>query len=538
MLWASVLLVLLLCCLNLANLYLVQGSSRRREYALRLALGAHRTRVFRQIGAEALFLAFAGGLLGVLSARWGIGWARGSALAELPRIGEMSLDVPVLIFASILSLATALVFTCLVARQVGRGSLHEDLRGARGGTGYPTSLLSGIQAVQVGMTFVLLSGAWLLGETYLNLSRVDPGYDPAGVLVMQIEPPSPDYDEESAAVALYSRLMDEIRSLPGVTAVALTNHGPGGRAGAPTAAAIGHAPRGSEDDIPVIYRTVSAGYFSTLGTPVVAGREFTRAEIRGGEGPVIVNETLASLWGGSAAVGQTIGVDKAASSRADFGEPLLGEVVGVVRDLDASETGGQPVPTVYVPFTHTPWSQVRLLVRTSDATRDVIQGVEEVVRSVEPRIPVSGPFVGVRRLEDLRSEQRAQERLNAGLVGAFAGIAVILAAIGMYGVIAFMVTLRTREIGVRLVLGATPGRVAGLMVRQATLIGLAGLTVGGCGALLLSSLVTSLLFQVDPLAVERYGVVASMLLCLTAGAAYVPARRASRMEPVVVLRAD
>lgn len=537
MLWASVLLVLLMCCLNLANLFLVQGSSRRREYALRTALGAHRGRVFRLIAAETVTLALLGGALGLLLAYWGMTWATG-ALSDLPRIGELQLDLPVLLFAALLCTATALLFALLVARQVRGASLHDYLRGTRGGAPQPTFLLSAIQAAQVGMTFVLLLGAWLFGETLLKLTRVDPGYDPTNMLVAQIEPPSPEYDEETAAVELYTRLIDAVGAAPGVQSVALTNHGPGGLAGAPTTAAVGHVPQDTERDMSVLYRTVSAGYFHTLRTPVVAGREFVGADLASGEGPLIVNETLASRLSGLSAIGKTLGVRKAASSRADFGEPILGNVVGVVADFHPSETAGRPVPTVYVPFTHTPWAQARLLVRAIDTSPATIRAIEKAVWSVDPAIPLSGPFVSVRRLEDLRSGQRSQERLNAGLVGAFAAVAVLLAGIGMYGVISFIIALRRREIGVRMAVGASPRRVAAHMVRRAALIGVVGLIGGVAGAVFLSSLITSLLYEVSPLAVERYGMVVMIVLGLTVGAAYVPARRASRLDPAAILRSD
>jgi putative ABC transport system permease protein len=321
--------------------------------------------------------------------------------------------------------------------------------------------------------------------------------------------------------------------------VALTNHGPGGLAGAPTAAAVGRVPQEGEDELSVYYRTVSAGYFSTMGSRMSAGREFTDDDLAGGEGPLIVNETLAARMGGAkAAVGGTLGVRKAASSRADFGEPLLGTVVGVVADLDRSETGGEPVPIVYVPFTHTPWGQVRILARTSGSTPATMRAVEDAVRSIEPGIPLTGPFVSVWRLTDIRASQRSEERLNAGLVGAFAAVALLLACIGMYGVTSFIVTLRRREMGVRMALGATPRSVAAGIVRHAALVGSLGLLGGVATGAALSSLIAGLLFGVGPLDPGRYVVVAVSLLALVALAAYVPARRASELDPALVLRSE
>jgi len=537
MLWVAVLLLLLMCCLNLANLYLVQGSSRRREYAVRAALGADRRRVFRQILAETLGLASIGSALGVLVAQQGIAWARGGGLTDLPRITELRLDGTVLGFAALLATASAVFFALLSARHVGSAVLHGDLRGHGPGLRWTTPLLSAIQAAQVGMTFVLLMGAWLLGETLLRLTRVDPGYDPTNVAVVPIHPPSPQYDAGQAATALYASLLDAVRTVPGVVSVALTNHGPGGLAGVRTAAAIGGVPQGSDDDLLVYYRTVSAGYFTTVGTPVVSGREFTDQDLTDGEGPLIVNETLASRFGGpSTAVGRTFGVRKAASSRSDFGEPLVGTVVGVVGDLDESETGGRRVPVVYVPYTHSPWAQVRLLARARETSPAMLRAIETAVHSREAAIPLSGPFSSVVRLEDLRFSQRSQQRLSAALTGAFAAVALMLACIGMYGVITFIVVARTREVGVRVALGATPNRVARQVVRRAALISAAGLVAGAAVSALLTSLITSMLFRVTPLEPGRYAVVAAVLLTVAASAALVPARRASRTDPTIALR--
>jgi predicted permease len=478
-----------------------------------------------------------GGCLGVLLASQAVAWARSSGLGDLPRITELRLDGTVLAFAAVLSVVTAVAFAMIATRRTGGDFINGAVRATGHGSRRTTSLLSAIQATQIGMTFVLLLGAWLLGETFVKLLRVEPGYDPRNVLVVPVHPPSPTYDGEHEAVELYSRLMDAVRALPGVASVALTNHGPGGLAGATTPAAAGRLPGEGEDELSAYYRTVSTGYFATMRTRVVAGREFTEADMNGGDGPLIVNETLASRFGGAeAAIGQSIGVRKAASSRVDFGEPLLGSIVGVVADLDPSETGGGTVPLVYVPFTQSPWAQVRLLVRTIGDPPGLIQELEDAVRSVEPAIPLSGPFVSIQRLDDVRASQRSQERLNAGLVGAFAILALVLACIGMYGVTSFIVTLRTREMGVRIALGAAPLRVASRVVRHAAMVGLIGLAGGAVIAAALTSLITSLLFEVSPLAIGRYVFVAALLLAVVAIAAYVPARRASALDPALILR--
>ena len=538
-LWAAVGFVLLLCCLNLANLYTVHGRSRSREYAIRAALGAGRSRLVRQVLAESALLAAVGGALAVLLAERSLTWAREGGLRNLPRVHELGMDLGMLGFAGGLSVATAILFALVATRRAsGRSLLSTMSQGGRGSSWYG-SILLWVQSAQVGITFVLLVGATLLGESFLRLSRVDPGYDPNGLVVIPISPPSPTYDDAASAVDLYRRLIAAVESVPGVDQAVLTNHGPGGRAGIPAPAALGRPPEvGSADGFSVLYRTVSDGFFAVLRIPLVSGREFTQADLRGADGPVIINETLASRWGGESPLGQTLGVMKAASTREDFGEPLMGRVVGVAADLDPSETGGRTEATVYVPFTHSPWAQVRILSRSARPTITVLSAIEDAVWSIDPAIPLSGPFVSVRTMDDLRSSGRYDERFNAGLVGAFALIALLLATIGMYGVISYTVSIQTRAIGIRMALGATAEAVSTAMVVKVARIALVGLALGAISSVVLSRFISSLLFGVPPLAWSVYAGVAVALFLVAVSAGYVPARRAGGVDPVRVLRAE
>ena len=373
---------------------------------------------------------------------------------------------------------------------------------------------------------------------FLESEPCRPGYDPAGLVLVPVNPPSPTYDDEGAALALYDALIGAVRNVPGVITVGLTNHGPGGTGGAPTSASIGVIPQDSDEDLSVFYRTVSDGYFQTVGMRLMSGREFRLEDLSGGEGPVIVNETLASRWGGVSPIGEVIGVRKAASSRDDFGQPLRGRVVGVVADLDPTETGGSTRPIVYVPFTHSPWAQVRLLIRATETSNAMLRRIETAVRDVDPAIPLSGPFVGIRRMEEVRSTQRADERLNAGLVGAFALVALLLASVGMYGVVSYSVALRTRALAIRMAMGASPARVAAGVVREVAQMAFGGLAAGAVAGLFLSRFVASLLFEVTTLESATYAPAAAFLLATALAAGYAPARRAGRVDPAVSLRAE
>ena len=283
---------------------------------------------------------------------------------------------------------------------------------------------------------------------------------------------------------------------------------------------------------------MSAGYFGALGMPLASGREFTPADLAGGEGTILVNETLARRWNEPSPLNQTLWVRKAASTRSDFGDPMRRRVIGVVRDLDPSERGGSAMPVVYVPFTHSTWSHARLLVRTTVASQDALDAIANAVRGVDPAIPLSGPFVSPRRIEDVRAAQCSAERLNAALTAAFALVAVLLASVGMYGVISYGVTLGRRAIDVRMALGATSGYVVFRIVRQVVVISLSGLVVGVPIAAFMSRLVGGLLFQVTPVDPTAYAWTALLVLALAVASGYLPAARAGRSDPSAVLRVD
>jgi putative ABC transport system permease protein len=275
-----------------------------------------------------------------------------------------------------------------------------------------------------------------------------------------------------------------------------------------------------------------------LGIPVVEGREFNGDDVAGGPGPIIINQALAQRWGQESLVGEKVGVIKAARTRADFGEPLVGQVVGVVGDLNRAALGGPQRPAVYVPLRHNPWPEVNVVARSRGAPEAMFKAVEDAIREVEPAIPLDGPFVGAATVVGGVARAAAGERFNARLVSAFAAVALLLAAVGMYGVISYTVSLRTREIGVRMALGATPHGVLESVVRGVAGIAMIGLGLGVAGALALTRLLTGLLFEVqvrDPATFVGVGAILMMVAML---AGYFPARRAGRVDPLVALRGD
>ena len=530
--------ILLICCLNLANLYLVQGMARKQEYAIRAALGANRGRVVRQLLAESLLLAILGAAAGTVVAVWGVRLVAAGALSDLPRLNELRVDAPLLGFAAGLTVLTALLFAAVGARHAGSVRLANSFggRGSAGTAGGRSGRVPAwLQTGQVSLSFILLIGAALLTQSFWRLSRQDPGFDPERLVLIRVHPPSPTYDDPQAATELYARVLESVAGVPGIQGVALTNFAPPSLAGVPTRAAISRTPSGASDDLSVRYRTVSAGYFSMLRIPIIEGREFDNRDLNGPAGPVIINATLARQWGGESAVDQSLGVLKAASTRADYREPLMGTVIGVVGDINPLRSNRQTRPVVYVPFSHNPWSDVDIVARAAGEAAPMLAAVENAVRVVDPAIPISGPFVGARTMDERLAGITSDQRFNAALAGAFAAIALVLAAVGMYGVIAYTVTLQTMEIGVRMALGAAPAAVLRVVLGGVTRILVVGLIVGVIAAFALSRLVESLLYQIEPTDPMTFLAVAGLLMLVGTIAGYLPARRAARMDPLIAL---
>lgn len=539
LLGGAVALVLLICCANLANLYLAQGAARGQEFAIRAALGAGRGRVFRQLLTETLFVALLGGVLGTLLATWVIQLVKAGALGQIPRPAEITLDPRVFAFAAGLTLLTALVFALIVARRVTSPHLGESLgeradsslsRGRRG------RLPAWLLAAQVGLTVVLLIGAALLVQGFWRLSQVDPGFDAEQLVLSRIEPPSPTYDTPQAAAQLYERVVEAVAAVPGVVQVGLINHAPVGRGGLPTRAAIGRPPTGSSDDLRVLFETVSTGYFSLMKIPLTAGRDFSAEDLRGPEGPVIINEALAKKWAERSPLGERLDVLKAARTRPDFGKPLRGTVVGVTRDVKHFGLDAESPPTVYVPYTHNLWAAITVVARTAGAPERVLPAIDRAIRHVDPAIPLEGPGLGSSAMSERLRSSYASQRFNALLISTFGIVALVLAAVGIYGVMSYTVALETREIGIRMALGAAPAAVLRAVVGRVARIAIGGLLAGILAALGLMRLITSLLFEVKPADPISYGFVGLLLLAVAALAGLVPARRAASVDPAIALR--
>jgi putative ABC transport system permease protein len=536
----AVTLVLLLACANVANMSLVRAATRSRELAIRAALGAGRRRVARLLLAESAVLALSGGALGLLFAWWAIGLLRAAAPEGLPRVTEIAVNARMLGFTVLVSvLATVCIGLAPVVRAT-KPDLTEPLKSgsaAAAGAGIRSRLRSSLVALEVALALVLLIGTGLLVRSLWVLSRVDPGFDPTRLATVTVFPPSPRYDAPDRAVALYQRVADAIDALPGVEKVALSNHLPLGRASLFRPIEIPGREPDPEGDEQVLFRTISAEYFATMRIPVRRGRPFTPGDVATASHVAIVNETLARrYWPDQDPIGRFVTLFKSSQARTDFGERFSVEIVGVVGDV-RNVIEDEPAPEVYIPYTVNPWGWVNVVVRTAGDPEALMPLLSRTVAAVDPDIPVAGR----QRPGTMRqsvSGQLARRRFTVTLLSGFAAGALLLAALGIYGVIAYMVALRTREFGVRAALGATPRHITRLVVAQSARVVAVGLAVGLAAAFGATRLLRSLLYGVGTTDLMTFASVTVFLGAVALFASYLPARRATRVDPVVALRTE
>jgi len=535
MLFGAVAFVLLIACANVASLLLARAASRSREFGVRAAIGASRGRLIRQLLAESVVLAVAGGALGVLLARWSlIGIAHMSAL-DLPRAGEIRLDGLVLGFAVLLSIGTGVLFGLVPSLGASRPDLAAVLRAsgeAAGSTGKKRVAL-GISARgalvvgQVALSMVLLIGAALLMQSLARLYGVSPGFNPSHLLALRISLPPSRYDTGQKQAAFFDELARRVQVLPGVRSAAATWTLPF-MGFARTPVQLANQPPQPLNQRPLaLIQDVTPAYFRTLEIPLKRGREFSERDDAGAPPAAIITESLARvLWpaypNGLDPVGQRILV----GSKAD---PV--EIVGVVADIhQALEV--DPWPGVFRPFDQNPFAASSFAVRTAGDPLQFVHAVSDQVRAIDPDQPASE----FKTMEDLMEAEGGQRRVILTLLGCFAGAALLLAVIGIYGVIAYSVAQRTQEVGIRRALGARHMDILRLVVGQGLALTLAGVALGIGGALALTRVMASLLFQTSTTDPAAFAGIAILFVIVALVASYIPARRATRIDPMSALR--
>jgi putative ABC transport system permease protein len=520
--------VLLIACANVANLLLARGVGRRRELAIRAALGAGRGRIVRQLLVESVLLSAIAGAVGVLLSLWGLAAVVAASPVDIPRLHDVRIDRGVLAFAALLSAATGIAFGMIPAFQASRLDAGETLKGttvAADPRGARTRQI--LVASEVALSLLLLAGAGLLGRTLLNLERVDVGFTAERTLAMEISLPDTRYPNEAAQIAFYRRTIDALAAIPGVRSAAAGSTLPLAGNDMGIGFRVEGRPVRDEDHTNAAYHAVSPDYFSTMGIRLVRGRAFSARDDEHAPPVLVVSETLARVYfPGEDPIGKrvTIGYHNSGPR----------EVVGVVADVQESELSEKARPEMYAPFPQTPWPFFSIVVRTERDPAPFAAALRAAIARLDPEQPPGD----VQTLTHYVRQATAQPRFTATLASAFAAIATLLAGLGIYGVLAYGVAQRRREIGIRLALGAQPGDVRRLVMTQAAALGAAGLGAGIAGALLLTRALSSLLFGVTAADPATFGAVSLLLMAVVVAAAYLPARRATRVDPMIALRAD
>lgn len=523
--------LLLMACGNLANLLFARATARETELGIRAALGAGRGRLARQLLTESLILAILGGGLGLLLATWAIDLLQLFQPASLPRVGEIGIDVRTVAFTSAVAVAASIAFGLAPALRASRIDVGTTLRGgSRAGSDHRhRTIRDGLVVSQIAVALVLLVGAGLMMKSLIELLRVDPGFTAEQVTAVPIVLPETDYGEPWRRGIFYEEVEARLASLPGVTAVGATVVDPFGGWNLMNNV----TPESLADEVgtggfmQAGWRTVTPGFFGAMGVPLISGRLFTDADPYDGPSIVVVTETLARrLWPGEDAVGKRLywgGTD---------GTPRT--VVGVVGDYRDVELAADPAPIMFLPHNQLPMPGMTLLIRSGGSAPAMAGPIREAIWSVDPNLPVPT----VQPLERALAGASAGPRFRAILLGAFATAALLLAAIGIYGVTAFTVSQRTREIGVRVALGAAPSQVWGLVLRHGVGLAGAGVALGLIGAWVLTRYLESLLYQTQTTDPLTFIAVPIVLCAVAVLASWAPARRALRVDPMVAIRAD
>jgi predicted permease len=528
LLFGSVGVVLLIACVNVANLMLARGVARQRELALRAALGARRSRLLQQVIVEGIVLSSAGSLLGLLFARWATPLLVQLAPAGTPRISEVTIDGAVVLFTMATAVLCGIAVSALPAVGASRVSMrHALVEGGRSSSDGRRRLRGVLVATEVALAVILTIGAGLLGRSFLAVLNVDPGFRADRLLTMQINVPV-RHDTNEKRIAFYQQLFTRLEAIPGVVSVGGTTRLPLGGTNSTTQVAVeGRVPPDGQWPEADFRRAVHS-YFDAMNIPIRRGRGFTTADHAGARPVVVVNEAFARrMFGDEDPIGHGLRLGASSPVR-------QATIVGVVGDLRHQRLDAAPVPEVYIHYLQGPPVAPLLVIRSAGSPAALAASVRAALRDVDASlVPMN-----VRTMDELKSASVSERVFLMALIVAFGGLALVLAAVGVYGVLSLVVAERTREMGIRLALGASPQGLVRLVVQHAVLLAAAGVIAGVAAALLLSPLVAGQLYgigAVDPLTIA---VVAGVLLTVAVAAAAVPARRVLRADPVTTLRCD
>jgi putative ABC transport system permease protein len=532
--------VLLIACANVANLLLVRAATRETELAIRTALGAARGRLVRQLITESLLLSIGGAVAGAAIALWVVDAVVAFGPAGLPRLGEVTVDARVLGFTALVSVVTGLAFGLVPAFHAARSETGQMLRESGRGTSSrkATNRTRSLLVVsEFALAVVLLVGAGLLIRSFVRLVSVDPGFDVERVVTFTVSLPGGKYPYDRQQRAFADDVLERMRRLPGVQSAAVTFARPFERNNFRTVFDVdGRPPNPPERRTPIEVRPTTPDFFRTLGIPLQRGRLYTM-EDRNGRPPVIVvnEEFVRRYFATEDPIGKrvTLGWGRDTAENAP-GLTVGGEIIGIVADIKQFGLDSEPYPTMFFPYHQHPFDQVNVLVRSTAEPELIQQAARAQLREVDPDLPIYDMMT----MEQAVAESVAQPRFYMTLLVGFAAVALLLAALGIYGVISYTVSQRTRELGIRIALGATKDKVIGLVLSRGLLLTVVGVGVGLVAAFWLTRVLASLLFGIEAVDLLTYASVALVLVVVAALASWIPARRAARVDPVIAMRAE
>ena len=522
--------VLLIACANVANLVLVKTLARQKEIAIRTALGASSVRVARQILSETLLLALTGGALGLVFAHFGVKLIVAFLAQSLPRTTDITVDGWVLAFTLVISLLTGLVAGLVPAVRASKSNLNDSLKQGLGRTDADSGgnrTRSVLVVSEVALSLVLLIGAGLMIRSLSRLRNVDPGLDSHNVLTMSFALSSTKYNKPIQQIGFYDQLLQRVRALPGVVAAGAIDSLPLGGGGSIQPVAIEGLPQVPMSEQPeVAVRVVEPGFIATMRIPLLQGRQLSSSDLVDRPAVILVSESMARrFWAGQNPIGKRLTMT--------FSPERSREVVGVVGDVKGDGLDVRdPVATLYVPLAQQPTPFMSLVVRTSSPPSTLTSAISNAVHEVDREQPV----VGVLTMDDILTDSLSHQRFNMLLLSAFSGLALLLAAIGIYSVLAYSVRHRMGEIGVRMALGAQRADILRMILGQGTRLALIGTGIGIVAALGLTRLAARQLFGVTATDPVTFLSVAALIILVALAACYIPARRATRVDPMVALR--
>lgn len=526
-LFAAVGFVLLIVCANVANLLMVRAATRQKEIAIRIALGASRRRIAQQLLTESLMLALAGGGAGLLVALWGISPLVALIPADIHGLQNIGVDARVLGFVMTISLVTGVIFGLLPAMQASKVDLNESLKdSSRGSTEgrRGAALRSALIVSEIALSLVLLIGAGLMLKSFMRLQQVDLGFATGNLLTMRLTLPQTKYPEKRDQTRFFQQVIQRVQAAPGVESAAAISRLPLTPGNSSRSFTIeGRAVANTQNPPSADYRVISPDYFHTMGIPILKGRAFTELDNAEAAASVIINETAARrYWPDEEPIGKRLQIES--------NEWI--EIIGVVGDVKHMGQDSKTNPEVYMSYLKRPWPVMTIVARSPQNTTALGETLREAVMAVDRDQPV----YEIKTVEQLVSRSVARRRSNMLLLGIFAVVAMVIAAVGIYGVMSYSITQRKHEIGIRIALGASRRDILKMVLGYGLTLALIGVAAGAVAALMLTRLIESLLFGVSATDPATFALISAILVGVALGACFVPARRATKVDPMIALR--